>query len=356
MGIAEAAIIESDGGIPAELLQRGLAALRKRANETEAPVVVVVCGSLETGMDVRIPGFRITGLAAQSAEYNVEECRVPAVTGVGDLLPSVSNGDIVIVDGTWGVVYIDPDAETLMHYQNIEDKRKERRVFLESTHLPAVTQTGHTVLVFATVSDPSDAESALAEGADGLLLTSQAIDVFTTNDWIRLLEDTGGKPLLLAGAPEPFALRTIITMALPGQITIAMPPDEQFRLSDLQSLIEDISGAVSEDNIEPAEINFAAISDVVGRREDETLPDISRFLVNAAICDVSPTQADLSECISEAVSVLESSSEATPKTVWLATSVDSVRYLMDDGVDSVAVPLGFVSTTKDLIRSFPAEE
>jgi hypothetical protein len=361
VGIAEAVVLSQDGNydsIPSELLQRGLTAIRRNQPATDLPVVIVICSSLAEGLQFKFPGLRVTGIVAESEE--IVTSGVPSVVGVDQLLDSVKSGDIVIVDGAHGIVSVDPDAGTVMHYQELETHAKTRRLFLESAHLPAVTQDGRTVLTLATVTQVVDADDALREGADGLLLTPSAVNLFSSQDWSQLLAESGGKQIILLLAPEPDALRSIVSFALPYQITIALPAADMESLPLLSALVTEISSELAEQDVDPAEIAFGVMAGTTSLLDFASAQvPISRVLVDARTCDMSDTQTELAECVSEMLvsghgQPADQPDPIPPITVILASSIDSVRYLTLDGADSVSVPPGLVSATKDLIRSIPA--
>lgn len=65
---------------------------------------------------------------------------IPAVVGLGDVTHQVKDGDIVIVDGNEGEVYLNPDNDTLSLYmkkrKNTRSIRKSSRALPHSRHLP----------------------------------------------------------------------------------------------------------------------------------------------------------------------------------------------------------------------------
>lgn len=94
---------------------------------------------------------------------------VPAVVGLGDISRRVRHGDLLILDGIRGVVYINPDQETLKLYQ----REKERfiqyeRELLTFKDLPATTLDGRTVEVVANIELAEEIDSAIYYGAQGI--------------------------------------------------------------------------------------------------------------------------------------------------------------------------------------------
>lgn len=94
---------------------------------------------------------------------------IPAVVGLGNITAEVSGGDTVIIDGTRGVVIVNPDAEQLADYQETGRKYKageREREALSSQ--PARTLDGHEVSLMANIEFPEDIEDADSRGAQGI--------------------------------------------------------------------------------------------------------------------------------------------------------------------------------------------
>src|SRR5207248_11211047 len=68
---------------------------------------------------------------------------IPAVVGLGDFVSDVSGGDLIIVDGTRGLLILDPDEETLARYESARTSFRRFETSLgELRTLPAVTKDG----------------------------------------------------------------------------------------------------------------------------------------------------------------------------------------------------------------------
>ena len=94
---------------------------------------------------------------------------IPAVVGLGNITAEVSGGDIVIIDGTRGVLIINPDAEQLADYRETGRKYKEgERERLSLSGQPARTLDGHEVCLMANIEFPEDIEDADSRGAQGI--------------------------------------------------------------------------------------------------------------------------------------------------------------------------------------------
>ncbi len=94
---------------------------------------------------------------------------VPAVVGLADITTGVSNGDMVVVDGTHGVVIANPDAETIQHY-TIRREQLSRLVkdLQNLRELPAITLDGVRVQLFGNIEFPHEATACVDKGAEGI--------------------------------------------------------------------------------------------------------------------------------------------------------------------------------------------
>ncbi|HIP87092.1 MAG TPA: phosphoenolpyruvate--protein phosphotransferase, partial [Anaerolineales bacterium] len=94
---------------------------------------------------------------------------LPAVVGAGPKVLEVPDGTSVILDGTEGVLLIDPDEETVSAYRA---RRAASVTILKEAqahaHAPAVTRDGHRVEVVANIGNVEGARAALEAGAEGV--------------------------------------------------------------------------------------------------------------------------------------------------------------------------------------------
>jgi len=103
-----------------------------------------------------------TAIMAKSLE-------IPAVVGLENITNNVKDGDTVIVDGTSGTVYINPDRKILAQYL-IEQKRiiKFDKELQDLKGLPAETKDGHRVEIGANIELPEEIPAVIAHGAEGI--------------------------------------------------------------------------------------------------------------------------------------------------------------------------------------------
>jgi multiphosphoryl transfer protein len=94
---------------------------------------------------------------------------IPAVVGAGDALLAITEGTLVVVDGTTGSVYVDPAEPLLAELSRARDERAAAVRDAQASALePARSLDGTTIEVAANIGSPADAVRAVAAGADGV--------------------------------------------------------------------------------------------------------------------------------------------------------------------------------------------
>jgi phosphotransferase system enzyme I (PtsI) len=94
---------------------------------------------------------------------------IPAVVGLGNITAEVSGGDTVIIDGSRGVIIVNPDEEQRVEHLEAERKlvRLEKDLAMLA-NLPAETKDGFHLGVQANIEFPEDIDDALRHGAEGI--------------------------------------------------------------------------------------------------------------------------------------------------------------------------------------------
>ena len=94
---------------------------------------------------------------------------IPAVVGAGDALLGIAEGTPVVVDGTTGVIHVDPDESLLAELTAARDEREVALQDAQASALePAATIDGTPIEVAANIGSPVDAVRGVAAGADGI--------------------------------------------------------------------------------------------------------------------------------------------------------------------------------------------
>lgn len=94
---------------------------------------------------------------------------IPAVLGLEKATATISNDNIIIVDGTAGVVVINPSEETLAEAEARKTEFEARRaLYARSGHLPAKTVDGLELAVMGNIEMPEEVVAVLDRGGDGI--------------------------------------------------------------------------------------------------------------------------------------------------------------------------------------------
>ena len=103
-----------------------------------------------------------TAIMARSLE-------IPAVLGLDDITTSVKDGDTIIVDGSEGVVIVDPTDAEIAEYKAKKEAYEAYRAELAGLKdQPAETIDGHRVEIVGNIGSPADVEGVLDNGGEGV--------------------------------------------------------------------------------------------------------------------------------------------------------------------------------------------
>ena len=94
---------------------------------------------------------------------------IPAVVAVPDLMNQVKNGHVIVLDGSEGVVYIDPDQEVVDEFSaKREQFLKEKKELEQYIGKPTVTKDGVKIELVANIGKPEDLEKVLQYDGEGV--------------------------------------------------------------------------------------------------------------------------------------------------------------------------------------------
>lgn len=94
---------------------------------------------------------------------------IPAVIGLGEELKQEYDGKLAIVDGMDGVIYIEPDAETMEKMQEKQKEDMEKKELLgQLKGKENVTKSGQKVNIYANIGNLSDVGAVLQNDAGGI--------------------------------------------------------------------------------------------------------------------------------------------------------------------------------------------
>ncbi len=136
---------------------------------------ILVAKDLTPSMTAGINPANVTGIVTElggktsHSAILARALEIPAVVAVNDFLNQVKNGDKVVLDGSEGIVYINPEDAILEEYTAKRNKfLKEKKELEQYIGKPSVTKDGVTVEIVANIGKPEDVEKVLQYDGEGV--------------------------------------------------------------------------------------------------------------------------------------------------------------------------------------------
>lgn len=146
------------------------------ANIADLPAgTILVARDLTPSMTAGINPEHVTGIVTElggktsHSAILARALEIPAVVAVGGFLDNVKNGDEIVLDGSTGAVYVNPDASVADEYrQKREAFLKEKKELEQYIGKPTVTKDGVSVELVANIGRPEDVEKVLQYDGEGV--------------------------------------------------------------------------------------------------------------------------------------------------------------------------------------------
>lgn len=136
---------------------------------------------------------------------------IPAVVGMDQVTKRVKTGDWVIVDGTRGILIVNPDETTIEEYQRKSKRFTEITTELDKLRdLPAETPDGKRIILAANIEFHDEMPSVLSHGAEGIglyrteYLYMNRTDLPSEDEQFKAYNHVAEKM-----APHPVIIRTL---------------------------------------------------------------------------------------------------------------------------------------------------
>ena len=135
--------------------------------------MIVVAPDLVPSETVQMDRAKVLAFVTEKGSVNshaailARTMNIPALTSMP--VKREWNGRLAIVDGSSGILYVDPDLPTLERMRRYE--KKEKKAALELQKLKGqetVTQYGKKIRLYANIGNVTDAEDALFQDAEGI--------------------------------------------------------------------------------------------------------------------------------------------------------------------------------------------
>lgn len=175
---------------------------------------ILVVDDLTPSMTAEMNHDSVAGIVAQRggmtshAAILSRALEIPAVLSVPDALANLQDGMNVIVDGTQGVVLVEPTAEVLAEYQARQEGAAAERALLEQYRgRPTQTQDGKPLQVLGNIGTPPEAAQVVQQDGEGVGLfrteflymnRAERPDEETQYQAYRqVCQELGGKPVII---------------------------------------------------------------------------------------------------------------------------------------------------------------
>ena len=110
----------------------------------------------------------IGGKTAHSA-IMARSLELPAVVGVKGVLGEVKDGELVIMNGETGEIFLEPTEKLVEEYKIKQEKiRVEKEELKKLIHEEAVTLDGRKVDIWGNIGSPNDVDAVIESGATGI--------------------------------------------------------------------------------------------------------------------------------------------------------------------------------------------
>ena len=109
------------------------------------------------------------GSRTSHAAILARSLNIPAVVGLHDITTKLETGLHVLVDGSDGLLIVNPAAETIAHYTEVESRRARVVAQLKELRTTrSTTRDGRHIVLSANIELPEDVEAVAANGAEGI--------------------------------------------------------------------------------------------------------------------------------------------------------------------------------------------
>ena len=175
---------------------------------------ILVAEDLAPSETVQMDKSKILSFVTQKGSVNshtailARTMGIPALIGSDIVIDESLNGKLAVVDGTNGVVYVEPDEATLSAMQEEQRKDNEKKALLQELKgKEDVTLDGKKIKLYSNIGNIKDLANVIANDAAGIgLFRSEFIylesDTFPTeeeqfNIYRTVAESMAGKPVII---------------------------------------------------------------------------------------------------------------------------------------------------------------
>jgi phosphotransferase system enzyme I (PtsI) len=136
---------------------------------------ILVAHNLTPSDTATMDRSRVLGIATDlgsrtsHAAIITRSLEIPAVVGLHDVTEKLETGQHVLLDGSAGLLIVDPAPETLARYEELESRRNKVTAKLkELRETKSTTRDGRHIVLSANIELPNDVDAVAAHGAEGI--------------------------------------------------------------------------------------------------------------------------------------------------------------------------------------------
>ena len=155
--------------------------IRKLLNKQEEKIenleseTIIITEELTTSDISKIDLKYVTGIISEIGGANshvsiiARNKQIPMVIRISNIVEKIKKGDIIIINGETGEIYLNPSIEEMEKYKEQQLAEKKEKMQLEEyVNKPAQTKDKYQVEVSCNIGKPEDLEQVLNAGADGI--------------------------------------------------------------------------------------------------------------------------------------------------------------------------------------------
>ena len=151
----------------------GILSGRRKKKRMEQEPVIVAAEDLAPSETVQMDKSQVLGFVTRQGSSQshtailARTMNLPALIGIP--VKAEWDGKLAAIDGINGILYVDPDEETLEKMQLLQNEEQERqRLLTEWKDRETVTKSGRKIRLCANVGSIADVAGALQNGAEGI--------------------------------------------------------------------------------------------------------------------------------------------------------------------------------------------
>ncbi|MGN0601593.1 MAG: phosphoenolpyruvate--protein phosphotransferase [Oscillospiraceae bacterium] len=186
-------------------------------NETSDEKIILCCDEAVPSEILRLEKSNMSALCTVQGSLNshaailARTMHIPAILNLGKELSAELNGKIAVVDGSAGVLYVDPDEKILAEMtEKYNEEIRKYEIYQDLKGKENVTPDGVSINVYANINRVSEVHDAIDNDAGGIgLFRSEYLYLQENNypdeelqfqTYKRLLEQMKGKKVIIRTA------------------------------------------------------------------------------------------------------------------------------------------------------------